>query len=486
MKIFSFYLKFNKKNDIIKPINYINSTQNKERREMSVPTLQAITAKNTAMHNKASSRFFPRTIPIDLTKATEEAFEQIAIYSKYTSQKFGSEAFFTSLEKEEGYNYFSDKMLLNLMKYHFHKTKPLDKDLLTKFLFAATKKGLKSSVKYVLKISLYNALDIVDNKNEYGWTALMIATIENHEKIVKLLINAIADLNHQDNSGSTALMHAAIKGHKEIVELLINAEADVDLQNTKGLVAVMFAALSGHKEIAALLINAKADLNLQNNNGWTAVMFAALSGHKEIAALLINAKADLNHQANNGSTAVMFAAMNSHKEIVELLINAGADVTLQVNNGLTALMLAAATGYKEIVKLLINAGADFNHQDNDGYTALIFASLKSQKEIAALLINAGADFNHQGNDGYTALIFASVKGHKEIEELLINAGANIKWNSKLQMFKYLFKGQKVASSFSSRAKNYLPRNITCKGITITMIALSFLATHYISKIEPSN
>ncbi|NGX40447.1 MAG: hypothetical protein KR126chlam4_00269, partial [Candidatus Anoxychlamydiales bacterium] len=211
---------------------------------MSVPSLRALSAINIASHNNANSRFsfFKQKKTIDLSNATKEALELIAIYSKYVSQEFGKDAFFASLEKEEGDKYIVDEMFLNLMKIRFNKI-PLGKDFLTKLLHAAINKKFILSVKYLLEISFDHALDIVNNKNEYGKTALMWAAAKGHKEIAHLLIDAEADVNLRGNDGNTALMYAAHEGHKEIVDLLINAEADVNHQDNDGCTALMLAAL---------------------------------------------------------------------------------------------------------------------------------------------------------------------------------------------------------------------------------------------------
>ena len=59
---------------------------------------------------------------------------------------------------------------------------------------------------------------------EDGRTALMLAAIHDHRRIVKLLLARGADLNAKDLWGHTALELAADRGHKKIVRLLKKAE----------------------------------------------------------------------------------------------------------------------------------------------------------------------------------------------------------------------------------------------------------------------
>lgn len=57
-------------------------------------------------------------------------------------------------------------------------------------------------------------------ENIKGWTPLIIASIEGHATIVKLLLEAGADKEHKDHQGWTASDHAAYRGHMAICKIL--------------------------------------------------------------------------------------------------------------------------------------------------------------------------------------------------------------------------------------------------------------------------
>ena len=60
----------------------------------------------------------------------------------------------------------------------------------------------------------------VDDKNKYGWTALIIAAREGDIRIVKILLKAGADPDIVDNLGRNAIMFAHGRKHHEIFKLL--------------------------------------------------------------------------------------------------------------------------------------------------------------------------------------------------------------------------------------------------------------------------
>lgn len=63
------------------------------------------------------------------------------------------------------------------------------------------------------------ALDVND-KDEWGDTALILAVYGGSKYIVQFLLNVGADINAKNKKGITALMLAARKGHTDIVQLL--------------------------------------------------------------------------------------------------------------------------------------------------------------------------------------------------------------------------------------------------------------------------
>ncbi len=72
---------------------------------------------------------------------------------------------------------------------------------------------------------------------------------------MKLLINAGINLNQVNNYGDSALIIAASEGHKEICELLINNGINVNHINNEGKTALDYAIENGHNEIRDYLQN---------------------------------------------------------------------------------------------------------------------------------------------------------------------------------------------------------------------------------------
>jgi ankyrin repeat protein len=289
------------------------------------------------------------------------------------------------------------------------------------FLIIASENGHKDIVVFLLE----KGID-VDQQDEYGYTALMWASLKGHKEIVQLLLHEEnIQINQQDKDGSTALMWASLKGHKEIVEILLqDKNKQINQQDKDGRTALILASEKGHVEIVEKLLQ---DKNIQINQqdkkyGATALIWASMNDHREIVQILLqDKKIQINKQDQYGYTAYMWATERGHKEIVQMLNDE--DIKKYQKNiyGEFALITASRNGHTEIVQMLIqDKNIQINQQDEEGYTALMWASINGHKEIVQMLLqDKSIQINQQDKDGNTALILASQKGHTEIFELLL-------------------------------------------------------------------
>jgi ankyrin repeat protein len=95
------------------------------------------------------------------------------------------------------------------------------------------------------------------------------------------------DVNQRDEHGLTALLLAAINGYEDIVKLLLaDKKIDVNLANKQGYTPLMRAAYFGHKNIVQDLLNAGANKQLVNDQKKTALQLAQDKGRTEIVKLL--------------------------------------------------------------------------------------------------------------------------------------------------------------------------------------------------------
>jgi ankyrin repeat protein len=146
-------------------------------------------------------------------------------------------------------------------------------------------------------------------QNNLGYTALMLAAKNGQTRTVEALIHPKKDaatlmftfqnafepfnlfstntLDAINTKGNTALMLAALNGHINVVKILISKQANINLQNKQGNTALMLAAQSGHANIIELLLVHGATINAINNAGETALTQAKQNNDGLAAQTLI-------------------------------------------------------------------------------------------------------------------------------------------------------------------------------------------------------
>ena len=88
---------------------------------------------------------------------------------------------------------------------------------------------------------------------EAGWTPLHYAAFEGHLEVTEALVEAGARINDIDNDGKHALLLAAQEGHIAVVETLVNYGAAIDQRSHDGRTALRAAAIDGYKDVVQVI-----------------------------------------------------------------------------------------------------------------------------------------------------------------------------------------------------------------------------------------
>ena len=305
---------------------------------------------------------------------------------------------------------------------------------------------------------LINAKASLNELDDEGHTALMLAACNNYPEIVQLLLSAGADTNIQTTSnGETALIIAANNNYANIVKLLVDANADLTLctkggnnafviaiwngylecakylykeellyiQDNDGTLPLMHACQNGHNDIVRWLRKPNINLDTVNNKGNSAIFYAAQFGKLDCIQILLKglkgkAKANVNLRNTYGNTCIYRAIENGHLKVVQALVLGHININNKNNNGLTPLMLAASVGKLDIMKYLIDRKADINDKDNKGETALMKCAFKNHLVCLKVLLTTGASVNIKDNVGMMAIHHACISGAKNTLKALID------------------------------------------------------------------
>jgi len=184
---------------------------------------------------------------------------------------------------------------------------------------------------------------------------LLTASLRGDVKAVKEFIKKGANVNEKDNNGFTILMLTARQNNPEIIKLLLDAGADMN-------------AVSGEATF---------------DGKYTALALAAGNNQVENIKLLLAAGAKVNVKDLRQNTPLHYAANN--EEMTKMLLAAGADVNAKGEDENTPLMMAAKAGNVKVAKLLLEAGADVNIADDHGDRPLDIYYVRDNKEMKELL-----------------------------------------------------------------------------------------------------
>lgn len=274
-------------------------------------------------------------------------------------------------------------------------------------------------------------------KNYFGDYPLIYAASKNDIYLLRTLISERVDVNQQDENGDTALMVASYWGRFSIAKALIDAKAKLNITNKKGDSALKNAVYNKHYNIADALIKAKANLNIKINNENLLLYLSKNAYNYDYSGSIrnmITAGVDINAKDENGNTALINIVSSKEDKNqlkkIRAVTSGRANVNIQNKEGLTALMLVASNGNDASVRALISAKPNLDAEDRNGNTALIYAIQNNNVEGAKAIIRGKPNFNKQNKDGNTALMLASENGFEELVRSLISAKANLNIQNK--------------------------------------------------------
>jgi uncharacterized protein len=243
-------------------------------------------------------------------------------------------------------------------------------------------------------------------------TALMFAAREGALEGVRALADARANLNLTDPDGTTALVMAIVNVHYEVAKLLLENGADPNIADASGM-AALYAAVDMHT--TGPLINRPSRKPTGNIDGVDLVKMVLDRGANPNARLRTPTLQRYHNGGDplltDGATPLMRAARSTDVGVMRLLLEKGANPNLATKNFTTPLMFAAGLGggrnrneddAVEALTLLLKGGADINAFNANGQTALHVAVERSDR-LVKFLAERGAELDLKDKDGRTPL-----------------------------------------------------------------------------------
>ncbi len=148
-------------------------------------------------------------------------------------------------------------------------------------VFSVARTGTKSDMQRIVA----QKATAVNERNESGFTPLILAVYRSNNEVAKFLVDSGADVNASSGMG-TALMAAIVKGNTEMALYLLDHKADPNLKDDKGMTALMYAAMFRSASLIKPLLAKGADKTAKDVQGKTAFEYAVFSGDEATINLL--------------------------------------------------------------------------------------------------------------------------------------------------------------------------------------------------------
>jgi ankyrin repeat protein len=303
----------------------------------------------------------------------------------------------------------------------------------------------------------------VAQKDDVHKTCLYVAVEQNHDAMVRLLLDRGAKVNEEVGSFGTVLKVAVSGGSSSMVKLLLDNGADVNLNNWRGTTAgtaLHLASEGDNIAMARLLLEHGADATIENTHGqtpiqlaaerrsyqvvkllldwipegflgtadeprYTPLLWACASGQLGAVRLFLSEGADANSCVGQGWTSLHAASNRGHLQVVQMLLDNGADPTLRNHKGQTALQCALSKSYFLVVELLLSREEDLDYRGELARSIMDKALSKGRLATVKMFLEKGAEVNMANEYGRTLIHNAARNGQLEAVELLLKHGADL-------------------------------------------------------------
>jgi len=159
----------------------------------------------------------------------------------------------------------------------------------------------------------------INQKNFYGNTALHIATECFNLGIVLILLNNGSYIDNKNNDGFTPLILTIIFNQSLLSSFLINSCANLECFDNYGHNALYFAIKYNNSEILNYLIHKGCNLDIRYEDNYTPLMIAVYFKSNECIELLLQHNfSSLSKQNSDGHSALYIAMINYYDDIVAI------------------------------------------------------------------------------------------------------------------------------------------------------------------------
>ena len=249
-----------------------------------------------------------------------------------------------------------------------------------------------------------------------GNTLLAYAAEHGRAKPIKVLLSKVLDpqqiMQKRNNAGFTALMIAASFGQAKAITAMLegvgNPQQLAEQIDAKSHSALHLAAQNGHAAAITAILNDKSYAQQlaeqQDKNGGTALVVAAVNGDENVITAILKSVSNPQQLAEKqdkvGRTALMYAAYNGYVEVTASIFSGVSNpqqlAEKQDKSGQTALFSAIHSYVGTLIITKIFESVDDAEKlifqiDKKGLNSFTFSLINGNMEAALLLFDKAKD-----------------------------------------------------------------------------------------------
>ena len=231
-------------------------------------------------------------------------------------------------------------MLTPKMMGLLNKKSKKKEDLDTAKFFVACQEDNLERIQRYLQQKRFHTVDLATAVDEYGRTALHIASEYGHVNLVRYLVHEChVDVETKNDTGSTALHFACRRNQLRMVQYLLGDNNDCDINKTT------------KKKQDCCYANVRA----VDEADHTALHFASYFGYLDIVRYLVDRwPNNIVARGKEGHTPLHTASETGQLDVMMYFLQeCDADPAVTTRHGMTPLHFAAQQGHLHVVKYLI-------------------------------------------------------------------------------------------------------------------------------------
>lgn len=159
----------------------------------------------------------------------------------------------------------------------------------------------------------------IDERNEYGQTALMLASLLAEKDVMKYLLKKFASVKNKARDGKFPLHFAIVSDDQETVKILLEAGGKTNTKDEEGNAPIHLAITHGNLDVLKVVMGSQPLINIRNKHGEGVVALAVKNQSLALIKYLLENGADPNVVDYDGKTPLDIAIKNNTPDIIDYL-----------------------------------------------------------------------------------------------------------------------------------------------------------------------